>query len=425
MRVPSNTAEIFNFNEVKKKLLEYNIEQLLEEKSYISWVLHNERNREWERFIEKHPDFRHTADKARKIILLLRDKYDELDEDSVLELWKKINKYDHSHRQKRRKITIRRRLSWAASILLIVSIGTIGYLYLREKEQGYQFAMIAEPAGSEARMVLSTGEEIALKKDHSSIALNDSANQVIVNDSIFDLAQKIDAMDQEVRMNEVIIPYGKKTELLLTDGTRVWLNAGSRLAFPSKFTKSAREVYLEGEACFQVSRIESQPFIVRTGKLNVKVLGTHFNISAYPTDETIETVLLEGSVSVERPGSFGRRKNEIILKPSQKASFIKEQGELTVTEASDADLYIAWTYGWLKYNRESLNSVLRKVERYYNIEIQLPANYPADDKITGKLDLKDSLEEVMIILADASGIEYRITEDKVFIQMKMKELQRR
>jgi transmembrane sensor len=410
---------------VKKEFLEYSLEQLLDEKSFISWVLHNEKSREWEKFIEKYPDFRHTANKARKIILFLRDKYDELDENSVLELWKKIDWYDHSHRQKRRKTTIRRRLSWAASILLIVSLGTFGYFYLREKEQGYQFATTAEPKGSEARMVLSTGEEIALKKDISTIALNDTSNQVTVNDSIIDLSGKTGTGLQAVKMNEVVIPYGKKSELLLADGTRVWLNAGSRLAFPSKFTKSTREVFLEGEGCFQVSRMEDQPFIVRTGKLNVKVLGTHFNVSAYPIDEMIETVLLEGSVAVEKTGSFGLRKNEVLLKPNQKARFMKEQGEFTVTEESDADLYIAWTYGWLKYNRESLWSVLRKVERYYNVDIQLPAGYPGDDKISGKLDLKESLDAVMMVLADASGTEYRITEDKVFIQKKMKKLQRR
>lgn len=86
--------------------------------------------------------------------------------------------------------------------------------------------------------------------------------------------------EQEAQMNEVVIPYGKKSELLLADGTKVWLNAGSRMAFPSKFTKNIREVFLEGEACFEVEENEGQPFIVKAGDLDVKVLGTHFNVSA-------------------------------------------------------------------------------------------------------------------------------------------------
>jgi transmembrane sensor len=164
---------------------------------------------------------------------------------------------------------------------------------------------------------------------------------------------------------------------------------------------------------------------VKAGNLDIKVLGTHFNVSAYPVDATVETVLLEGSVAVEKPKAFGFGKTEVVLKPSQKASFKKEESEFTVTDEADVDIYIAWTYGWLKYDRKAFGRCLQKVERYYNVEIQLPANYPGDDKITGKLDLKESLDAVMVVLADASGFEYRINENKVTIEKKIKELQRR
>lgn len=196
------------------------------------------------------------------------------------------------------------------------------------------------------------------------------------------------------------------------------------MAFPSKFTKKSREVFLEGEAYFEVAKNQTQPFIVNAAKIEIKVLGTHFNVSAYPADQTIETVLLEGSVALSRPNSFGSIRNEIILQPNQKGSFSKEEKEMKVSDEPDVDLYVAWTYGWLKYNKESLGSVLGKVERYYNIEIQIPENYPKDDKITGKLDLKDSLERVMVVLADATGFTYRISGNKVFIDKEMKTMPR-
>jgi transmembrane sensor len=410
---------------MKIEFLKYNLEQLLEEKSFISWVLNQEKNTEWESFMESNPGFRSKAKKAREIIHMLQDRYEVLDENSVLEIWKNIDKYEQQYKQKIRKLKIRRGLSWAASVLLVVSLGTFGYLYFNEKDKGYQFISSVAPEKSEARMVLSTGEEIALKKDNSTIALNDATNQVIVNDSIVNLTENKGAGKQTVQMNEVVIPYGKKSELLLADGTKVWLNAGSRLAFPSRFTQSTREVFLEGEACFEVAKNEKYPFIVKAGNLDVKVLGTHFNVSAYPVDATVETVLLEGSVAVQKTKAFGLGKTEVVLKPSQKARFEKEESEFTVTDEADVDIYIAWTYGWLKYDRESLWSVLQKVERYYNVEIQLPANYPGDDEITGKLDLKESLDAVMVVLADASGFEYRINENKVMIEKKIKELQRR
>ncbi|MGM0621027.1 MAG: FecR family protein, partial [Bacteroidota bacterium] len=252
--------------------------------------------------------------------------------------------------------------------------------------------------------------------------MNNNEEQVIVNDSIIDLSQKIEFRKTEAKMNEVSIPFGKKSELLLADGTKVWLNAGSRLAFPTKFTGKKREIFLEGEACFEVAHNSEQPFIVNAGGLDIKVLGTNFNVSAYPTEKTVETVLVEGSVAVSRPKTFKLGKKELTLKPNQKASFDKENNEVILTDEPDVDLYIAWTYGWLRYERESLESVLRKVERYYNVEIELPAGYPSDDKISGKLDLENSLETVMGFLSDATGSDFRIAGNKVVIDEKLEKL---
>lgn len=410
---------------MKSKFLKYSLEQLLEEKSFITWVLQEDNKPEWDKFLESNPGFHSKINKSREIIHLLKDRYDVLDPDSILEIWKNIDEFERQYLKKVRKTDFRRTLSWAASFLIIVSLGIVGYFLVIEKEKAYQFTSTDIIQSDDARMILSTGEEIALKKDNSTITLNDATNQVTVNDSIIDLIKKSDAGKQEAQMNEVVIPYGKKSELLLADGTKVWLNAGSRLAFPSKFTKNIREVFLEGEACFEVEKNEEQPFIVKTGKLEIKVLGTHFNVSAYPTDNVIETVLLEGSVSVERARTLGLGKSEVLLKPNQKASFKKEKNDFSVTDETDADIYIAWTYGWLKYERENLKSVLRKVERYYNVEIRLPDNYPQDDKITGKLDLKESLNEAMGILADASGTEFRIIGDKVYMEKKLDTLPQR
>src|SRR5690606_11662934 len=142
-------------------------EQLLEEKSFISWVLKKENNAEWEHFVESNPGFRSNAKKAREIIYLLQDRYEILDEDSVVKIWKNIDQFDQQYKQKVQKLKVRRILSWAASVLLVVSLGTFGYLYQNEKKHGYQFVSSDTPQSTEARMVLSSGKEIALKKDNS------------------------------------------------------------------------------------------------------------------------------------------------------------------------------------------------------------------------------------------------------------------
>jgi len=406
---------------MESKYLKYSLEELLEEKHFIAWVLRGEKNDEWKKFIENNPEFSNKSTKARKIISLLRDTYEILDEESVLEMWQNIDRFEQLHKRKVRKINLRKTISWAASLLLIMSLGVISYFYINEKENGYQFsASKSITKRGEARLVLSGGDEIALTEKNSILSLNNDNQLTINNDSTIDLSQR--DSKKEAPMNEVVIPYGKKSELLLADGTKVWLNAGSRLAFPTKFTKKTREVYLEGEAYFEVAKNEAQPFKVNAEHMNIKVIGTHFNVSAYPTNESVETVLLEGSVALSNETRFGLTKNEKILKSNQKASFNKTDKRITVVDEPDAISYKAWTEGWLPFQRESLQSVFVKLERYYNVEIKTPDNFPVSELITGKLDLKESLKDVLLALSDVANLDFRIADDKIYIDKKIKEL---
>ena len=407
---------------MKEKYKKYSFEELIEDKHFIAWVLRGSNKNEWKKFIVDNPVIKEKVKKARRTILLLRDNYEVLDEESILKMGHNIYRFEQQHKKKVRTIKRRRGLSWAASVLLIFSAGTIGYFYLNEKDTDYQFVSSENVTqGNEARLVLSDGEEIQLNSDNSTISLNNENELKINNDSIIDLSKKENELDNVVQMNEVIIPYGKKSELLLADGTIVWLNAGSRLAFPSKFTKKTREVYLEGEACFKVVSDENQPFIVKAGQLEIKVLGTLFDISAYSSDENIETILINGSVAVSKPNSLGLGRSEIILKPYQRASFQKQKNDVIVSEEPNAELYIAWTEGWLQFSHESLQSVFAKLERYYNVEIRTSQNFLSSELITGKLDLKESLQDVMITLSDVTNIEYRINGNKIYIDKKFKD----
>lgn len=408
---------------MKSEYLEYNLEQLLEEKSFIAWVLREENKKGWEEFIAANPGFALKAKKAREIIMLLRDTSNVLDEESVLEMWQNINRFEKFHQQKTKKHHFRKIFTRAATILAIVSLAAAAYFYLNDKGKDYQFETARwHNSANEARLMLSNGEEVLLKKDNSSIDLTQNNQLVINNDSVIDLSTR---KSDNIKMNEVIIPFGKRSELLLADGTKVWLNAGSRLAFPSRFSQKTREVYLEGEACFKVAKNENQPFIVNAGDLDIKVLGTWFNVSAYASDKNIETVLLEGSVAVAKPKTFGLAKNEVILKPNQRASYNKQNTDINLYNEPEAELFIAWTEGWLQFSKESLHSVFTRLERYYDVEIILPDNFPPNELISGKLDLKDSLKEVIIALADVAKIEYRIANKKVYIDKNVKQMPRK
>lgn len=407
---------------MEEKYTTYSLEGLAEDKQFIQWAIKGQESPEWEKYLNAHPEFREKANKAREILLLLHDTCDVLDEESVHSMWQNIDHYSKLYEQKTRRLKIRKAVSWAASVLLILSLGIFGYLKWGVSERTYQFASAkATGTNNEARLILSGGEEVALKKDNSTVSLNNENQLIINNDSIIDLSEK-EAEEGDIEMYEVVVPYGKKSELQLADGTKVWLNAGSRLAFPSKFTKNTREVFLEGEACFKVAHNKSRPFVVNAGQLDVKVLGTYFDITAYPTDERIETILIEGSVAVSKPATFGIGQNEVILKPNEKASFDKQSNEVSVASEPDAVFYIAWTSGWLQFSKESLQSVFSKLERYYNIEVKIPQNFPSEELITGKLDLKDSLEEVMYALADVAKIEFRLNGNSVYVERKMKKI---
>ena len=405
-----------------KKYLEYTLEEFLDDKHFGAWVLKGQKNNEWNSFIKEHPEIKARAKKAKEIIHLLKDTYDILDEEDIFRIWQNIDRFNKSQKHKIHTIQIRRIISIAASALILISLGILGYSYINNKNTEYQFASsdITDNL-EESRLILSDGEQIALNKDESTVSL-DNDKVVINNENTIDLSGRKPSNDKKVQMNEVVVPYGKRTELLLADGTKVWLNAGSRLAFPTKFTNETREVYLTGEGCFKVTKNESQPFIVNANDLGIKVLGTHFNVAAYPDDESIETILVEGSVELSKRKTFGLSSKSVLLEPLQKATFNKDEREISVSDEPDADVYIAWTEGWFTFSQQSLEQVFTKLERFYNIEIIIPANFPSNEKITGKLDLKDSLEEVLKVLSDVAKINYRITNNQVLVDKKVEEI---
>ncbi|WP_340112964.1 FecR family protein [Maribellus mangrovi] len=408
---------------MEKKYLKYSLEELLDDSQFVAWILKGKNKADWNSFIHEHPEFKSKVKKAEEIILFLKDTYDILDEEDVMKMWHNIDRFNKLYGSVSKRIQLRRTIAIAASVLIVISVGILGYSYFNNRNIEYQFASSdISDTQEDARLILSDGEQIDLELDNSTIEIDEKEKITINNEDVIDQSANEEKDAENNRMNEVVVPYGKSSELLLADGTKVWINAGSRFAFPTKFTKDTREVYLEGEACFKVAKNPSQPFIVNANKLGIKVLGTHFNVSAYPNDENIETILVEGSVVVGKKTSFGMSQN-VELKPYQKATFNKEEKEIIVSDEPDADVYLAWTEGWFQFSHQNLDKVFTKLERYYNVNIIVRnESFPQEGKITGKLDLKDSLDEVLTALSDVIKMEYRIDGKKVFINKKMEEI---
>ena len=410
---------------MKEGFAKYSLEELIENREFVAWVVRGENQKEWETFLLENPELKATAKKARKIVELLRDKHESISEDDILKIWNNIESFDTQIKNHFRQFKLHRILRYAAVLVFALLIGgSAGYWMISQNQKSYVFTGIADSGKyQQSRLFLSDGTNVNLEKENSKIALDVDKQLVINNEKVIDLSKTNNP--DEAKMNEVFIPYGKKSQLILEDGTKVWLNAGSKLAFPTKFTGKKREVFLEGEAYFEVAHNQKLPFFVNTGEIVLKVLGTKFNLSAYKTDQLIETVLIDGKVTVSKQSLLGFLNSETILAPNQKASFDKENKSISVKSEPDVEFAIAWTEGWFMYSQQDLKTVLNKLQRYYNVQFIFDSGFQTTDQITGKLDLKDSIEKVMIALADVAKIQFRIADDKIYIGKKITELKMR
>lgn len=402
---------------MKKEFLQLSVEELLEEKEFIGWLLYESNKQAGDSFMAENPGFKVKVSKAREIIDLLRDHHDHLENDDLLQIWKNIEDFEEQVRDRKRLNKLHSFLRYAAILIVILSIVSAGYLIYNKQLKSYHYTAVALIGSSnQSQLILSNGKTVELEKENSKVAMKGDQKIVIDNDKVIDLSKE--TQPEESKMNEMVVPYGKRSQLTLEDGTKVWLNAGSRMAFPTKFTGKKREVFLEGEGYFEVAHNKDMPFFVNTGQVAVKVLGTKFDISAYQNDGLIETVLLEGKVALSERSALGLLKHEMLMAPNQKASFDKTRRTLSVKNEPDAYLSIAWTEGWLKFSKQNMNDVFVKLQRYFNIQIILDKELSTDDLITGKLDLKESVDAVMIALSDIANIQYRIEGNKIFISRK-------
>ncbi|HEY5745658.1 MAG TPA: FecR domain-containing protein [Chryseolinea sp.] len=219
---------------------------------------------------------------------------------------------------------------------------------------------------------------------------------------------------EEITYTEHYVPKGKLLQLTLPDGSQVWLNSDTKFRYPEKFGSGVREVYLEGEAFFDVSKDASKPFrILSGGKLTTTVLGTSFNVKAYGNDDLNEVAVITGKVSVVHTTS-DNRSSEVLLQPGQKAVLIKAQDLLSKEEFSDVDHYTAWREGKLIFEDAPVDEVISSLGRYYNIEINLSSETLKGCRVTATFDPMP-LEKVMYLLCFTLNAEYTHTGKKYSI----------
>ena len=197
--------------------------------------------------------------------------------------------------------------------------------------------------------------------------------------------------DYVAAQQEFFVPAGQRARIKLPDGTFVWLNAGSVLTYPSIFGEE-RKVYLKGEGFFDVAKNEKSPFIVSTGTLDIRALGTQFNVFCYPDAGLISTSLIEGSVKVYHPEDEA---NGVVLKPNQQLVYDRQSFQ-TIQMKNEDDLL--WKDGIYNFKSERLESILKKLELYYDVKIVVKSPEILSYRYTGKFRQRDGVVEILRII---------------------------
>ncbi|MBE9511330.1 MAG: FecR domain-containing protein [Bacteroidetes bacterium] len=316
--------------------------------------------------------------------------------------WKKFEQRV-INKNKKRKICRIQFIRAAASIAILLGIGSVLYLLLSDDLHKKQTVT------SELRkpyIISSNGKKHILNPGKQTIRYDEILDLVSDNQE-----QQKHTLEQE--MNELIVPRGYRINLELSDGSVVWLNSETRLRYPLQFAGDTRRLCLTGEGFFKVKHSDTKPFIVETTNLEIEVLGTSFNVSAFDNENQITTTLIEGSVRLHTTNN----QEDIILKPNQCGVYSLSDHEIQVHDV-DTELNTSWIKDYYTFKSENLDIVIQKLVRSYGIPISITDQELKKFKFSGKLDMKDTLYEVLEVLKLAAPIEYRETNGKIVIQNK-------
>ena len=399
------------------KYVKYSIEDFAQDLNFINWVKNGVGKKDWDDFVRENPNLSEDINTARTIVTGFGFNTRDIKKQDVYESYKDIESYYNEHHPSRSVFRFRKFMKYAAIFVLFFAVGAAipVYYYFAGKADMYTEIASSVSNGTEAKLILSGRGEILLKEKHSDLRFNASGNQIKIDKDSIVNPETVDTK----AMAQVIIPYGKRSSILLSDGTKVFLNAGSKLVFPQKFSGKNRKVYLKGEAFFDVFKNKEVPFIVSTDNINVTVHGTEFNVRDNNSENESEVVLVEGSVSLKDNSMMNFLGKETRLIPNQKAVYNKENNKTSVESNVDVNYYTSWKEGFLEFNRESILSVFKRLSHFYNVSFVTESSVELNRKISGKLDLKESLEDVMKVIADAAPITFRIEQNKILINSRI------
>ncbi|MDR3059094.1 MAG: FecR family protein [Prevotella sp.] len=342
---------------------------------------------------------------ARRLINFFREKERIASQQEKDDLWHEI---EHKVKVDKKSRRLRFIITAAASAAVIFSIIWIGKdkLFVPQVDHIKNIANSISTETEDILLVLSDDEQINIKSD--SIVTYSKSGTISLQSETYETNTEKQKAD-EIEYNQIIVPKGKRIQVILSDESKLWVNSGTKVVYPRNFTEKKREIFVDGEVYLEVKHNKKVPFIVKTNQFDVQVLGTSFNICTYKSMES-SVVLVNGLVDVK---DYKGKKSE--LKPSQR--IVIDENGLGEKKTVDTYEYTGWINNLLVLKSQPLNEVFEKLHLYYDINFDLEESVK-NMPLSGKLDLKDNIEDIIKSISKTAPITYYKDNNKIVIKEK-------
>ena len=308
---------------------------------------------------------------------------------------------------------------WSAAAAILILLGTGAWLLFLNQPATPPLIAKKEtapvkdlpPGRNAATLTLADGKTIVL--DSSSGTISQQGGVTVVNMSGM-LSYSTDEASAKPVYNTVTTARGNQYQLILADGSKVWLNSASSLRFPTAFTGAQREVELDGEGYFEIAKNPEQPFIVHFNNNRVEVLGTHFNVNCYNDEETAKTTLVEGKIRIAPAYAKASAGESTILQPGQQA-VLTQHAPITINHNVDIEQVMAWKNGWFEFDNTDLKTIMRQISRWYDVDIVYQRSPPADAKFGGRISRNSNLSNILKGL-ECEELQFKLEGKKLIVQ---------
>ena len=342
----------------------------------------------------------------------LHENKPEVSDEKIDLLFNRIEKTNNSKEIKIRRFQFLRYAAVACTIVGVIGFSLFTVLKTGKVDQNQSIAdfarenIIHKQQPTNDIQLISGNNTYAVDGVQAKVEY-DTNGKLKVNKQSVAINQSTNLLKDIPVFNQLRVPYGKRAFLKLSDGTSLWVNTGTTVIYPTKFARDKREIYVEGEVFAEVFHDSSHPFIIKTEKLDVQVLGTVFNISAYKEDKQTNVVLVSGSVNVKPKNG-----KATVIKPNQLFAYTEQASTLREV---DVENYTSWHDGNYIFHNEPIENVLLRLSRYYNVTMKLPTS-PSGISCSGKLELKDNLTQLLNGLSEISTMSFAVKDNEYRIK---------